>query len=162
MKKAALLTLIFVILAPLISRSDEDDIKIEHPNTASVELLGRAGLYSLDFDRLFTDTLALGLGLSIETAPNSGGQVTWIVPLYLNYYFGNSKCRPYLTGGVNSGGGYSTGLSGSIFTGTLAAAVLGGGYEWHLDNGLVLRAAPYLFWGSMVTAWFGISAGYRF
>ncbi len=156
MKKSTL-AILFVFLNCTLTFASE----LPSRNVLSMELLGRAGLYSLDFDHLFGDNIALGIGFSAETAPNNYGLTIWNAPIYGNYYFGNTESQPYVSAGLNVGYGSST-LGGSIFTGTLAAVIVGGGYEYRTLNGFVFRAAPYVFIGNTVTVWGGISLGFAF
>ena len=92
------------------------------PNGLSIELAGRGGAYSFNYDRAFGNRALLGVGLSYLslTAVGNTAQLTTI-PVYANYYVYNSGIhRPFLTGGVTilhlsvKSEGLEFGASGSL------------------------------------------------
>jgi hypothetical protein len=136
------------------------DSKELRKNAMSLELLGRGFLYSFNYDRMLTDNVAVGAGIShysIGSGDVSAG--AWIIPLYGNYYLGSGNGRFFATGGANvilaSAGAGDDRVSGSGLAG-----VLGGGWEYRADNGFLFRASPYVFVGKASGAWLGISVGY--
>jgi hypothetical protein len=127
----------------------------------SVELLGRGLLYSFNYDYLIHDDIALGAGLSTYSfsSGNSTARVTFL-PVYANYYFTPGEHRWFASGGVNL-----IHASGKIdqnekISGSGAAGILGGGYEFRGDNGFLFRATPYVFVGKASGFWLGFSLGY--
>src|SRR5262245_12711951 len=69
-------------------------------NVLSIELLGRAALYSLNYDHMVSDSVALGAGLAYW--PGSSNDL-FILPLYVNAYPIRGENRFYLTGGLDIG-----------------------------------------------------------
>jgi hypothetical protein len=141
----------------------------ERPNALSLELLGRAGLYSIDYDYSVSDSVGVGVGLSYlaisttttHTNPNfsyqnSGSASLIFVPLYANYYFSPNNHRGFLSAGAELVFGTAT-FNSNSYSGAGALAVLGGGYEYRGDGGFLFRAAPYLFVG--LSGGVAISAG---
>lgn len=130
-------------------------------NALSLELLGRGGLYSLNYDYLLRDDLALGAGLSTYSISAGGSNASaWIIPVYANYYITGQKHRLFVTGGADvimASGNLS---SDAQFNGSGIAGVFGGGYEYRGDSGFLFRAAPYVMVGKSSGAWVGFSLGY--
>ena len=130
-------------------------------HSITMELLGRAGLYSFNYDYLIQDNLALGAGLS--TYSLSSGETrasTWVLPVYANYYFNQGEHRFFATGGlslisVSGQTSESNQIKGSGLGGTL-----GIGYEYKSRDGFLFRAAPYLMLGQASGGWIGVSLGY--
>lgn len=136
--------------------------EVSRKNAISIELLGRGGIYTINYDYAFGNDVAAGLGLATWSASTTGANVTlFIIPVYANYYFSSGASRPYLTGGLDIVTG-SGALDTSTFSGTGAVAVLGGGYEYRSDGGFLFRAAPYIFVGAKLAFWIGLSFGFTF
>lgn len=135
----------------------------ESPNAVSLEILGRGGLYSLNYDRMLTDDFALGAGFSSYSVSSGNSNAKALIfPIYGNYYFTGGPHRWFATAGANviSASGNLDGdaqISGSGVAGTL-----GGGYEYRGDSGFLFRAAPYVFVGNASGLWLGLSLGYAF
>lgn len=137
-------------------------LPMQRPNTISLELLGRGGLYSLNYDRTLSDKVAVGAGISRYNISAGGASAgAWMLPFYANYYFGKSNHRAFVSAGptliLASG---DMGDGSGLVTGSGLAGTLGGGYEYRADNGFLFRAAPYVFVGNAKGVWIGLSAGY--
>lgn len=134
-----------------------------NPSTISVELLGRGGVYSFDYDKMVSDSVALGVGLSYFSVSLFETNVSAvIIPVYVNYYFSTTPSRGFLTGGADivvASASDRSGIGLGSFTGTGAAGVVGGGYEYRGTSGFLFRAAPYLIVG---TGGIAITAGFSF
>lgn len=130
-------------------------------NNLSLELLGRGGLYSFNYDYMLNDDLAVGGGIaSYSISAGTAKASTWILPVYANYYVNQGKHRFFGTGGANL-----ILVSGQIddsnqVKGSGLAGVLGAGYEYKSDDGFLFRAAPYLMIGKISGGWLGFSLGY--
>lgn len=130
-------------------------------NGMSLELLGRGLLYSLNYDYLVTDSLALGAGVAnYSFSSGSSSASAWIIPVYANYYLTGGKHRWFATGGANVILASGSAGGDDRVTGSGVAGVLGGGYEYKSDGGFLFRAAPYVFVGKASGAWLGVSFGY--
>lgn len=146
----------------IVYENDSNDVnESAQKHSISMELLGRAGLYSFNYDYLIQNSLALGAGLSTYTL--SSGEATsgtWILPIYANYYVNEGLHRFFATGGasivmvsgkVNENNQVKgSGLGGSV----------GFGYEYKSRDGFLFRAAPYLLVGQTSGGWIGVSLGY--
>src|ERR1035437_9102883 len=81
----------------------------EGPNAISVELLGRGIAYSINYDRVVSPEIAVGIGfetLSVGASNDNGTQYSaatiTIIPLYLNYYLSdNDGSRWFVSGGID-------------------------------------------------------------
>lgn len=133
------------------------------PHAVSVELLGRGLLYSINYDYLINDDIALGAGFSHQSysAGNSDATVM-IVPVYANYYFTPGNHRWFATAGANVVHASGRVDSEEKVSGSGIGGVLGGGYEYRGDSGFLFRAAPYLMVGKTAGVWAGVSLGYAF
>ena len=127
----------------------------------SVELLGRAGVWSLNLDHLVMDNLAVGAGFSTLSGTSGLVEITLtVIPIYANYYF-STDTRWFATGGVDiiTGTGSITGTTGAL-TSSGTVPVIGLGYEYR--NGFVFRIAPYMILGTTSQFTGGLSLGFAF
>lgn len=134
----------------------------ERVNNISIEGLGRAGLYSINYDRNVSSDWAVGIGFSTYSI-SLGAQSSsaYIFPLYVNYYLSSpGNGRFFATAGadiiITSGDFTADGVVES----SGIALVTGAGYEYKSDGGFLFRIAPYLLLGNASGAWLGISLGY--
>lgn len=179
MFKSLLLMAFVTLLMPIQSMAQEkqeksmatrDDTAMDRPNALSVELLGRAGLYSFDYDYSLTDEIAVGGGFSYLSASASNNSAIasvsiLVIPLYMNYYFQPGPNRGFVTGGLDivSASATFAGTDGFTASGSGVGAVLGGGYEYRGTSGFLFRAAPYFIFGSGGgDLWFGLTFGFTF
>jgi hypothetical protein len=117
-------------------------------NAMSLELLGRGLLYSFNYDKMVTNDLALGAGVShYGFSSGTSSLSAWIIPVYANYYFTGGKNRWFATGGADVI--LSSGSAGddAKVSGSGIAGVLGAGFEHRGDNGFLFRVAPYALVG---------------
>jgi len=147
------------------SSSDSSD---SHGNALSLEVLGRGGLYSINYDHMISNYMAVGIGFSHWSFSFIDTDSITIIPIYANLYSSPKPNRAFLTAGVDvvfisetDSDGLGDGLGS--FTESGAGAVLGGGYEYRGTSGFLFRAAPYLVvasGGIALTA--GLSFGVTF
>ncbi|MBI4374316.1 MAG: hypothetical protein HY542_05510 [Deltaproteobacteria bacterium] len=162
MKKKLSVLLLLVSLSLVPNFAIAANVSTQRPNAVYFEGLGRGFLYSVGYDRFITPEIAVGGGLSYWSAWTAN---VFVLPAYGSYYFypiEPQNHRFFATAGLDliivSGGATS-----SVFSSTSVAGTLGGGYEYRHDNGLLLRAGPYIIIGSGgVTGWGGLTAGYSF
>jgi hypothetical protein len=136
-------------------------------NAFYVELLGNGLIYSMNYDRLFTDQLSGRVGLMfLGAADDEGGSAAVAAtPLMVNYLFGRGNSHFEAGAGllVISGavdevpGEEDEAFSGAIGTGTL-------GYRYQRPGGgFVFRVGLTPFFSTQAFGpWFGISFGYGF
>lgn len=134
----------------------------ERINNFSIEGLGRAGLYSINYDRMVTDDIAVGLGFSsYSISAGALSSSTVVIPLYANYYFTEGKnSRFYVTGGADLIFSSANFEGDGIVEGSGLGFVGGAGWEYKSDGGFLFRVAPYFLVGKASGAWLGISLGY--
>jgi hypothetical protein len=179
MKKSTLLMALSLLCFGLVSEANAADLSLApansntqtqesvgsgmdlHRNAISVELLGRGGLYSLNYDYLLRDDLAVGAGVSTYSISSGGSSASaWVIPVYANYYLTGQHHRLFVTGGANMIMASGNLNGDNQISGSGLAGVFGGGYEYRGDSGFLFRAAPYLMVGKESGAWFGVSLGY--
>lgn len=141
------------------------------PNTLSVEALGRAGLWSLSYDRRITTALAFGIGISHLpiSGTQSGGETFWIsnftIPVYGSLYVLGIPHQIFVTAGVNFGllstGGAA--ITVSRWTNSPIALVAGLGYEYRPSEGPLVRVTPYIYFGPAgLSVNLGLALGFGF
>lgn len=127
-------------------------------NAMSLELLGRGGIYSVNYDYSFSKQLAIGAGVALYS---SGSASVGAFPVYASYYLGENANRLMFTGGPTLVTASASIDSGSVKGSGLAGAI-GIGYEYRGDSGFLFRAVPYLNFGAISGPWLGVSGGYTF
>lgn len=157
---------------PVIERQWPDSVGLEteetvrtRPTAVSLELFGRALLYSLNIDHAISSHFAIGAGISYwkesDWWRDYNASIT-VVPVYANYYFTEKPRRGFLTAGANWISVTSSGRNDNTFENSGVAGVLGGGYEYHDATGFLLRLGGYLIIGRSVDANPAVSLGYAF
>jgi hypothetical protein len=120
------------------------------PNAFTVDLFGRALLYSVNFDRQITDYFSLGVGISSwDASQRWTGFQSWVtvVPLYANFYFSPNASRGFLSAGADLIKVSEPGFSGNTFENSGVAGTVGAGYEFREQSGFLVRLAGYLIIG---------------
>lgn len=142
---------------------------MDNPNAISIELLGRAGVYSLNYDHLISDTVGLGFGLSYyslsarSTSGSSASGSIFVVPTYFNYYLASGPSHVFLTAGLDLIVASVTFEDASYFRGSGVAPIIGVGYEYRSAGGFLFRIAlPYITFSDRVLLWGGVSLGAAF
>lgn len=135
-----------------------------NPGAASLEILGRAVLYSINFDYVMGDDMAAGLGIGAVTTKQSGSAT--MIPAYFLYYFSREQGSIFATGGVTV---MSSSLNGQVskagnvaFDANLVLPNLGLGYENRGDGGYLFRFGAYALFASAVKPWVGFTFGWAF
>jgi hypothetical protein len=126
------------------------------PNDFGAELLGKAALYSFDYQRMVTPGLGLQAGFA---AIGSSDDVVVFFPVGAKLYVLNKNASPFVTGGIVL-------LTGSIDSGPVESATYGFagvGFEFRSPGGFLFRGTMYgLFAGGEFLIWPGIGIGYAF
>lgn len=147
--------------------------RVTYPSAVSVEILGRSMLYTVAYDQVLNDDLAVGVGLgtvslNFRGTDTDAGKSATMIPVYMNYYFMKEGGSPFLTGGVTLITNHSSVKNLETTTGGLeipssnVMPTFGGGYENRGDNGFLFRIAAYAVAGRSLTPWMGFSFGYSF
>lgn len=130
-------------------------------NAFSMELLGRGGLYSFNYDFMLNDDIGLGAGIATYSMSSGLSRASaWVLPTYANYYFNTGKHRFFATGGLNFIVVSGTLAEDTQIKGSGLAAVAGAGYEYRGDDGFLFRATPYVLVGKASGGWIGFTLGY--
>jgi hypothetical protein len=157
---SSMVALIFVVLNnPVITQT--------HPNSIYLELMGNGGLYSLNYDRLFTENIGARIGfMYFETEDFLFGTdiELFLIPITLNYLVGSENHKfelgigPVIVFGSAGFFGYES-VSGSGVGGT---ATIGYRYQ-PIDGGFLFRIGftPYFGFGEFHPTG-GLSVGYTF
>jgi hypothetical protein len=138
------------------------------PNSIYFEALGNGGLYSVNYDRLFTDNFGGRLGLMYLSEVDIffvAAEDILIFPATLNYFIGE-KHKLELGAGVvfasvsnTRAFGFKSDSDGSNIVGT---ATIGYRYQ-KPDGGFLFRVGfTPLFGSEGIEPWGGISLGYSF
>lgn len=147
--------------------------RVTYPSAVSVEMLGRAMLYSVNFDQVLNDNVAVGVGLGSAATMFRGTEIdtdtaATFLPAYMNYYFLTEQGSPFITAGMTLITNHTSVKNFETKTGNLeipssnVMPTLGGGYENRGDNGFLFRGAAYLIAGRKITPWLGFSLGFGF
>jgi len=136
-----------------------------HPNAVTLEFMGRAVAYSLDYDRAVSDQLTLGLGISSWEESwrwaDYHSTVT-VVPLYGNYYLSQKPSRGYFSAGLDLIEVSRTAGNNNSFMNNGVAVTAGAGYETRDPSGFLLRLGIYLIAGRSVILSPSVSFGFAF
>ncbi|HYH78286.1 MAG TPA: hypothetical protein VEX86_00765 [Longimicrobium sp.] len=134
-------------------------------NTFFVELLGNAGLYSLNYERFFTPRLGLRVGGMYIQAEDEGDEVAvGLFPIMATYLLGegNSHFETGVGIGIATAGVESTDLGDEWGSAVYGTATLGYRYQ-KPAGGVMFRVGftPVVASGN-VFPWVGASVGYAF
>lgn len=141
-------------------------------NAVYVELLGNGLLYSVNYDRLFTDNVSGRIGAMFVAGEDEEGDSGYalITPIIASYLFGQGSSK--FEAGLGVALGYAS-VDGLDFgeegagvdesgAGVIGTGVLGYRYQ-RPDGGFVFRVGlTPLFDDSGFAPWFGVSFGYGF
>jgi hypothetical protein len=137
-----------------------------HPNSLYVELLGNAGLYSFNYDRLFTHNIGARVGFSyLHTSEDIifREMTFYLFPVSVNYFVGEGSSKLELGAGMTiiSGSFDFIGIQGS---GSAVIPNLIIGYRYQPEDGGLLFRIGFtpLFAPDKIQAWGGISLGAAF
>lgn len=148
----ALLATSTALLFPATPAAAQDVEK--RPNIAGIEILGRALLYSGNYERHF-NRLGVGAGVAVWSF---GGDSAVIVPLYASFRPVGTVNSLYVSGGATVGGESRSFFNRSVTVGTVSF-----GFEHRSSSGLVIRpTASYGFNTEGGVWWPGLLVGYRF
>jgi len=142
----------------------EDDVR-SRPNVVSIELFGRALVYSLNYDRAVSEQLTLGLGVTSWHVSNRWqdySSTVTVVPFYGNYYFTQNAGRGFISAGFDLISSSDSGDHNGTFTNSGVAGVFGGGYEYRDKAGFLIRLGGFLIIGRSVDISPSLSLGYAF
>jgi len=126
----------------------------DRPNLAGIDFLGRALLYSTNYER-YLGRVGLGVGVG---SWRSSTETILIVPLYVSFRPIGETNSLYLSAGTTVGSKVSVLYMPTAVRGTVAA-----GYEHVSKSGLVLRPTVSVFFSTReIFPWPGLMIGYRF
>ena len=163
----------FTILSLSSTNAAAAHTRVTYPGAFSIELLGRAMMYSVNYDQVLNDNLAVGVGIGSAATMTHGTEIDTdkdavLVPAYVNYYFIKDAGSPFMTAGFDLVTNHSSVKGFETKTGNLEIGsssvmpTIGGGYENRGDNGFLFRGAAYFIAGKKLTPWIGFSIGYGF
>lgn len=146
--------------------------RVTNPNCLSVEVFGKAMLYSFQFDRMLNDDLAAGVGFGNSPVEFPGGisanRNATLIPIFASYYFIRDQGSPFVMMGASIVTNVSDVKSlqsnpGRItFSSSAALPTFGAGYENRSDTGFTFRISVYGLVAEQFKFWFGPTLGYSF
>lgn len=146
--------------------------RVTNPNAVSFEVLGRAARYSIDYDRVVSDDITVGIGFGSANMQTTGGTdaaiSAYMIPVYGIYYFKEDGNSFFVTGGANvvtnatDVAGLQTTLGHVRLSSTGLMGTVGAGFESRSDFGFLFRVAAYALFDSDVKPWVGANFGYAF
>jgi len=167
-----IITLGFILISMgLSSAGRAEHTRVTYPGALSVEGLGRGGLYAIQYDQVFSDELAAGIGIGSVGLKNNLGVDTntsvTVVPLYVNYYFQRDAGSFFATGGASLLMGdqlesLNTKVGNIELPDSSILPTVGLGFETRTDNRLLLRITGYLLVADQLAPWGGLTLGYTF
>lgn len=165
--QASFALLLFLLLVPCVARAQAPTPTTPTARNAFyLELGGNALLYSINYDRLFTDRISGRVGVMFFGAADGESSAGVVgTPIMANYLFGEGNSRfeagagvLLVSGGIDNVEGYED----EDFSGSVGTATLGYRYQ-RPDGGFVFRAGlTPIFSLDGIAPWFGISFGYAF
>jgi hypothetical protein len=172
-------TLIIVLTMSFLSPEAVAQTVTNAPNSIYVEFGGNALLYSLNYDRLLSESISGRVGImyysEAGTSTSSAFSLT-IIPVIVNYLIGSGRSKLELGAGIDilslsalpieqepKLAGFVFIKSGFVWTAVVA-------YRYHpLDSGLNFRIGftPSIGWAATgadinTLPWLGLSVGYSF
>jgi len=120
-----------IVLAPSGARAT--GIRERRPNIVSGELVGRAPLLSVGYERYLTSRIGVGTGIGYFPVILQGDRAWWTFPLYLSIIPAGDTHSPYLSAGV-------TYVHEVESDNSLLLAFFSGGYQYQSERGIFLRA----------------------
>lgn len=160
--RRALLGLALLVLLA-VSAGQAQNSRKDHRNDVGIELLGKAALYSFEYQRLVTPSLGLEAGLGVIGSGGGGESATVIfVPVGARFYMIPKDGSLFLTGGavwvsgILDSGPFSDNASDAYGFGGL-------GFEYRATGGFLFRGSAYVLFGSGgYFIWPGITVGFAF
>lgn len=136
------------------------------PNAFYLELFGNGLLYSLNYDRLFTDQISGRVGIMfLGAAEGESAAGVMAAPIMANYLVGRGNSHFEAGVGVALVSGAISNVEGfedESFSGVAGTGTLGYRYQ-RPAGGFVFRAGLTPFFStSGIVPWFGLSLGYGF
>jgi len=167
---SALLGSLLSIVVLTESAQAAEHTRVTYPSAIGVEVLGRAGLWSVFFDQVVSDELSVGVGyggVPLQTLADADlGTSAKLLPVYGNYYFTRQAGSLFGTAGIdvvfNSADtrNAKANPSGAEFGTQSILPSIGLGYENRTDTGFLFRLTGYALIGHKVSPWVGVSFGY--
>ena len=160
MKLLVVLFAIATLCCPLFAQSPSA------PNSVYFELLGNGLMYSLNYDRMFSESFGGRAGIGYFS-PENEAVITF--PIMLNYLYGSGNSKLELGGGItvisqSENISFQFKSSNKEFGGSGVLATITIGYRYQKpEKGIVFRAGFTPFFGKIGFGLsFGASVGYGF
>ncbi len=164
--------LLFFASAVTTPRAHAENTRVTYPNALSIEALGKGLLYALQYDRVISEQMGIGLGLGhVKTrlVPGANADVaTSLLSAHFRFYFSQEAGSLYLVGGptlVANGDAVKNrfaAVSALEFSDTPLLALAGVGYEYRSDAQFLMRITGYAIAGKNIIPLAGITLGYAF
>ena len=133
-------------------------------NSVGIELLGRAALYSFEYQRMMTPSFGLDVGLGVLGGSSDTGEdaTVFFVPAGAKFYLIPRDGSLFVTGGAVLVSGFLS--SGPFSENASDFYGFGGlGFEYRAAGGFLFRGSAYaLFGDGGYFIWPGITVGFAF
>jgi hypothetical protein len=153
------------LAAPVLAQAplSRPSTRVTHRNDVSIELLGKAALYSFGYQRMVTPALGLEVGIGAIGGGSASENTTVVFfPLGAKLYVIPKDGSLFLAGGMVV-------VSASVESGPFndeaadTYGYAGLGFEFRSTGGFLFRGAAYgLFAGGSYFIWPGVTLGYAF
>ncbi|MFH1700400.1 MAG: hypothetical protein ABIE07_07405 [Candidatus Zixiibacteriota bacterium] len=157
-RKTITLSTAFLLLMVFFINSADAQIRSTLRNDFGLELLGKAALYSFNYQYMVTPMIGLEAGLSALGGSATDATV-FFVPVGGRIYLVPKNGSPFLTGGLVY-------LNGTSDAGPLDSETYGYGglgFEFRSQSGFLFRGTAYgLIAGGEFFIWPGLNVGYAF
>ena len=143
------------LLLAMVSPADAQPVRRSQPNVAGVELLGRALIYSVNYERYVKERLGIGVGIAVWDSTGEGSSAA-VVPLYVSLNPIGETHSLYIATGVTVGAVEDDTSARAFGTATV-------GYQYRSRSGFIIRPALNLLLGSDPSfVWPGITLAKSF
>lgn len=169
----AALMLALVSVSVFSLAAEAANTRVTYPSVVSLEVLGRTTLYTIGFDQVVNENIAVGAGFGSVSANFAGTDIDAsrtisMVPVYMNYYFMKEQGTLFATAGAtlitnhSKVKGLESTTGNMIVPSSNVMPTVGVGYENRGDNGFLFRVTAYGIMAKKFTPWMGFSFGYGF
>jgi hypothetical protein len=166
MRKRLLIALPFTVICVTLcltaqSVSAQELTRERLKNDVGIELLGKAALYSFNYQYTLNRQIGLEVGLGAFSAGTAESNATILfVPIGAKFYLIPKDGSLYLTGGITA---LTAGTDAGPFEDTGAYGYAGLGFEFRSETGFTFRGTAYgLFSGDGFFIWPGLTLAYAF
>ncbi len=164
MSRKSLVVLVVMLLVPSVGLMAQAQMRIQKPNDFNIELGGRCILYTLSYQRMLGQSVALEAGFSyVGTGVEGVSESVFFLTGGARYYFLKRDASPYISGGLVYVSAATDAGPLDVSTGSAVYFHVTPGFELRLAGGFVFRGGVnILFRDSFFFVWPGLALGIAF